>query len=172
MMHYIKPVAADVEEISSIFRESFNNRWLSKKFSQHLISLYLKHPNLAIVAKDEDKIVGFIYAIDNISRLFKQTKLVDKIAPWRLGYFIPSKLKYANEPFVLIYFVDKDYRGQGIASNLLQKVLDQMKSKQKQVFMQIHLNNKSSIRVAQKHGAQKIEHGGYIKKYGIYRIDL
>lgn len=171
-MIYERPTKEDTEGISTLFLESFNRPFLSKKFCKHMIDIYLKYPQYALVAKDDDKIVGFVYAIDNLSKLSKHTKLFDKMLPWRIGYFLPAKTKHFDQPFALVYCVDKDYRNLGIASKLFDKILQKMKQNHKIVYFQIHLNNKPSLTVADKFGSKLIETRGLIKKYGIFELIL
>jgi GNAT superfamily N-acetyltransferase len=167
-MCYEKPSVEDITDISYLFRMSFPEEKLSNKFSERLIRAYLKYPEFSLIAKKDGKIIAFMYAIDNIAKLSKESKIIDKLTN-KYNYFVPAKRKYFDKPFVLVGFVDKAYRGKNIASNLLKEVLKQFNN-QSSVFCQVYLKNTPSANLIKKFDAKLIETGGFIKKYGIYEL--
>jgi len=171
-MLYVKPTKSDAEAISFLFKNSFNNFLISNNFSKHLINVYLENLDFALIAKDGDKIIGFAYAIDDFSKVAKHATFLDKVLPWRLGYFVPAYPKYLRKPFALVYCVAEKYRNKGVASELFSRILNKMKSKSEVIFFQIYLDNNASIKVAEKCGARLIEKKGLLRKFGIFQIDL
>ncbi|MBT3582607.1 GNAT family N-acetyltransferase [Candidatus Woesearchaeota archaeon] len=165
-MQYEKPSEKDISDISILFRKSFLEKKFSKKFSERVISIYLKNPEFSLVARDKNTIVGFIYAIDDASKILKNASFLDKMLPSTQLLLVPAK-KYRNDAFVILTFVDKAYRNKGIGSELINRAINQI---HKPLFCQIDMKNKSSMCMIKKCGAKLVETIGIFKKYGIYEL--
>lgn len=166
-MQYEKPSEKDISDISILFRKSFLEKKFSKKFSERVISIYLKNPEFSLVAKDKNEIIGFIYATDNASKILEKSSFLDKILPNTQSLLVPAK-KYRNSAFIILNFVDENYRNKGIGSELMKRVINKMNKTS--IFCQVDMRNRSSVKMIEKFSIKLVETHGIFKKYRVYEL--
>lgn len=146
---YQKTQKVDANDIANLHKQGIPTGFLSKQSSSFLEALYsylIKH-EIVYVAKDREKVIGFIALSNNTSGLFKRflksnfillTKFVlqnifsiEFIKKAFETLFAPKKTKIdiANRdlPELLSIVVDEEYRGMNIGENLIISVEQELK---------------------------------------------
>ncbi len=93
----------------------------------------------------------------------QQTKegMLYKIALWDenpVGYYAVKKEPEIGKLFLSKVYIDKAYRGKGIATVMLRDILDIAQEENlSRIYLTVNKNNKSSIAVYEKMGFQKVD---------------
>jgi len=134
------------EEIKKGFLSSLNNSFLVKFYEAIMDSEY----GFCILYKQEKTVVGFVSGVTEIDSFYKyflknyffssvfallsinfNFNIAKKIVE---NVFYPKKTKNFPSAELLTMAVKKDFQGRGAGSQLLQKFIEEMKSRQIKIF--------------------------------------
>ncbi len=122
MIKYSIARPEDINELSKLFFKIFKQEYkeylnynLKEETCRAVSELYIK-AGKTIIAKDKNKIIGFVSTAVPLFSLWKQG--LSNFLPGRFMFIAPVKLKYLFKPFCLMIGVDSDYRRRGIGIKL------------------------------------------------------
>lgn len=181
-MIYLKAGEKDIEAISSLFISSFGKRIkkrfniaLSKKVVVDIIELYLDSAEEGfIVAKEKDKVIGFICAVKKVYLLWLNLFSLKRI--YKLFLFLPRSLFIFPPSFryffvgghVITLAVDKKYQRKKIALKLVQKAFSILRKQGvKEVYFQIPADDNRLVDKFLKYNCKIVKK---ISKYGRWLI--
>jgi len=158
-MIYTKAGLKDIEAISSLFLSSFSKRVekkfnikLNKKIVKEIIELYFDS-GLFMVAKEKNKLIGYILAVNRLYFLFFNLFRLKRIHKSFLFFFYPRCLFIFPPSFLHLFrshivtlAVNKKYQKKKIALNLVKKIFLELKNQNvRLVYFQIPGNDKKFV---------------------------
>jgi len=158
-MIYGKAKSKDIEAIASLFLFSFSKRIkdkfnikINKKIAREVIELYIDS-GIFIVAKEKDKVIGFISAVKRLYSLFFNLFNLKRVHKSFLFLFYPRCLFIFPPSFLHLFrshivtlAVDKKYQKKKIALNLVKKIFSELKNQKiKLVYFQIPSTDKKFV---------------------------
>ena len=170
MITYSKANTKDINQIVDLFLISFREL-LSKRFKRinkqvikDIVLLYIGTAKGGfIVAKDKDKIIGFICGLRNAGLWLNllSLKWILKLPLFlftiRLAFIMPSSFSHLFRANVPTMAVAEKYRLKGIGMKLVEKIMGYFKKKNiKRIYFQIP-NKEEFVNTYLRYGCKKIK---------------